>query len=93
MLVVGLGRVNPGTVLWEVLVAVHGMVGHHLDCGWSSVVAPRDAVLWERGRLRSVNVSILDRRILRVVKRAGGGGASSRRAARLAMDGRVWMVH
>lgn len=45
MLVVGLGWVNPGTVLWEVLVAVHGVVGHHIDCRWSSVVAPRDAVL------------------------------------------------
>lgn len=31
MLVVGLGRVHPGSVLWEVLMAVHGVVGHHLD--------------------------------------------------------------
>lgn len=45
MLVVGLGRVHPRSVLWEVLMAVHGVVGHHLDCGWSCVVAPRDAVL------------------------------------------------
>ena len=50
MLVVGLGWVHPGSVLWEVLMAVHGVVGHHLDCGWPSVVAPRDAVLCERGR-------------------------------------------
>lgn len=45
MLVVGLGRVHPGSVLWEVLMAVHGVVGHHLDCGWCWVVAPRDGVL------------------------------------------------
>lgn len=52
---VRLGRVNPGTVLWEVLMAVHGVIGHHLDGGWwSCVVAPRDAVLRERRRLRNV---------------------------------------
>lgn len=45
MLVVGLGRVHPGSVLWEVLMAVHGVIGHHLDCRLVSVVAPRDAVL------------------------------------------------
>lgn len=45
MLVVGLGRVHPGSVLWEVLMAVHGVVGHHLDCGCCWVVAPRDGVL------------------------------------------------
>lgn len=45
MLVVGLGRVHPRSILWEVLMAVHGVVGHHLDYGWCYVVAPRDAVL------------------------------------------------
>lgn len=33
MLVVRLGRVHPGSVLGEVLMAVHGVVGHHLDSG------------------------------------------------------------
>ena len=93
MLVVGLGWVNPGTVLWEVLVAVHGVVGHHLGCGWCYVVAPRDGVLQGRGRLSVADMSILDRRMLRGGwKRAGGRGVVAQDRGRLARDGIGWIT-